>query len=138
MQSGLPLQITLGGPQASNGLTSGKAVNRPDRIAAIMYPKSVAQWFDPSAFASPAVGAWGNLERGAVRGPGRFNWNLALFKNLPITERWGSIELRVETFNTFNHVQFRSVSSSYSDKSFGQVTSAWDPRVFQFGVKLKF
>jgi hypothetical protein len=137
MQSGLPLFVGLSGPQGSNGLNLGSASNRPDQIGAISYPRTVAQWFNPTAFAAPTVGSWGNLEKGAVRGPGRHNWNLALFKNLVFHER-ASFELRIETFNTFNHVQFKDVSSIYSDSNFGQVTSAWDPRVFQFGAKLKF
>jgi hypothetical protein len=137
MQSCLPLSIGLGGPQGSNGLNVTGASNRPDRIGAISYPRTVAQWFNPAAFAAPAVGGWGNLEKGAVRGPGRHNWNLALFKNFAFHEQ-ASFELRIETFNTFNHVQFKGVSSIYSDSNFGQVTSAWDPRVFQFGAKLKF
>ena len=141
MQSGLPLNITLGGSQGSNGIPN--STNRPDLVGTISYPQTVQQWFNPAAFGKPAVGAWGSLGKGAVRGPGRHNWNISLFKNFVFNEARGSgLELRIETFNTFNHVQLGNqgggISTSYSASNFGQVTGAWDPRVFQFGMKLHF
>jgi Carboxypeptidase regulatory-like domain len=137
MQSGLPLNITLGGSQGSNGLANG--TNRPDVNGNVSYPQKVLQFFDTAAFSSPAPGAWGSLQKGAIRGPGRDNWNISLFKNFLLSESRNSrFELRIETFNTFNHTQFKDVSSSFSSSNFGQVTSTWDPRVFQLGGKLIF
>jgi Carboxypeptidase regulatory-like domain len=137
MQSGLPLNITLGGDQGSNGIPN--ATNLPDLTGTVSYPSNVKEWFNTSAFSTPAVGAWGNMGRNTVRGPGRDNWNISLFKNFVLSETRGSaIELRIESFNTFNHTQFRNVSTSFSAGDFGQVTSVWDPRVLQFGLKVKF
>jgi hypothetical protein len=137
MQSGLPLNITLGGSQSSNGLAN--ATNRPDVNGNVNYPQAVLQFFNTSAFSAPAPGAWGNLTKGMVRGPGRDNWNISLFKDFLLSESRNSrFELRIETFNTFNHTQFKDVSSSFSSSNFGQVTSTWDPRVFQLGGKLIF
>jgi hypothetical protein len=137
MESGLPLWITLGGSQGSNGLQN--ATNRPNVNGTIATPNTFAQWFSPSAFSVPALGAWGNLAVGAVRGPGRDNWDVSLFKDFILSESRGTrFELRIETFNTFNHTQFEDVSGSYSSSNFGQVTSVWDPRVFQLGAKFYF
>lgn len=137
MQSGLPLNINLGGSQGSNGVANG--TNRPDVSGNISYPQTVAEFFSTSAFSLPASGTWGNLKSGAVRGPGRNNWNLSLFKSFLLSESRGSrFELRVETFNTWNHTQFKDVSTSFSSSNFGQVTGVWDPRVFQLGAKLIF
>jgi hypothetical protein len=136
METGIPLNITLGGSQGSNGLAQG--TNRPDKVGDIAYPDTVSQWFNPAAFAKPAVGAWGNLEHNALRQPGRNNWNLSLFKNFVFDERGDRLEFRAESFNTWNHTQFHNVSSSYSSSNFGAVTSTWDPRVFQLGMKLVF
>ncbi len=136
MESGLPLNVTLGGSQGSNGLANG--TNRPDVNSQISYPQTINAWFDPSAFSSPAVGQWGNLQRGQIRGPGRQNWNLSLFKSFQFNERGSRLEFRAESFNTWNHTQFRDVSTTYTASNFGQVTSVWDPRVFQLGMKLIF
>jgi hypothetical protein len=137
MESGLPLNITLGGSQGSNGIAN--ATNRPNENGSISYPQSSGEWFNTSVFSTPAVGAWGDLKKGAVRGPGRDNWNLSLFKNFLLSESRGSrFELRVETFNTWNHTQYRGIDESFSSGTFGHVVSVWDPRVFQLGGKLIF
>ena len=137
METGQPLGISLGGPQGSNGLPN--ATNRPDLAGSISYPQSVQQWFNPGAFAKPAIGQWGNLKKGAVRGPGRDNWNISLFKSFLLSESRGSrLEFRAESFNAFNHTQFNGVSTTFSNSNFGQVTSVFDPRVFQLGMKFLF
>jgi 3D (Asp-Asp-Asp) domain-containing protein len=88
------------------------------------------------------------LGHNALRGPGRDNWNIALFKNFVLSEARGSrIEFRVETFNTWNHTQWNAVSTSFNGykagtstptNNFGQVTSAFDPRIFQLGLKVYY
>lgn len=137
METGLPLNITLNGSQGSNGLDN--ATNRPNFSGNVSYPGTIAAFFNTSGFATPAVGSWGTLTKGAVRGPGRNNWNLSLFKSFLFSESRGSrFELRVETFNTWNHTEFKDVSTGFGSSNFGQVTSTWDPRVFQLGAKLVF
>ena len=85
------------------------------------------------------VGQWGNLGYDALTGPGRFNVNLSLFKSFVLSEKRGSrLELRAESFNIFNHTQFQNVSTTLNNTNFGQVTSAFDPRVFQLGMKAYF
>ncbi len=137
-ESGLPLFITLGGSQGSNGLPN--ATNRPNIAAGgISYPQAVNEWFNPAALSVPALGEWGDLGKNLLRGPGRDNWNLSLFKTFVFSEARGSaLQLRFESFNTFNHTQFNNVSTSYSASNFGQVTSTYDPRVFQLAAKIFF
>jgi hypothetical protein len=136
-ETGTPMNISLGGTAGGNGLPS--ATNRPDLSGSISYPKTEGEWMNTSAFAAPALGAWGSLGYDAVYGPGRDNWNLSLFKSFSISETRGSrLEFRFETFNTFNHVQWSSVDSGFSSGTFGRVTGAFDPRVLQLGLKLYF
>ena len=136
-ESGVPLNITLGGAQGSNGLAS--ATNRPDVNGSVGMPQTVNAWFNTGAFSLPAVGQWGNLGKNAVYGPGRDNWNLSLFKSFLFSEARGSrLEFRFEMFNAFNHTQFQNVSSTFTSSNFGAVTSTWDPRTMQLGLKLYF
>ena len=143
-ESGLPINVGISGARSVNGLPN--ATNRPDLSGSISYPHTVSttleqsiQWISPSAFSLPTLGGWGNLGYDAARGPGRDNWDLSLFKNFIFSENRGSkFELRVETFNTWNHTEFNAVSSRFGASNFGQVTSAFDPRVFQLGGKLYF
>jgi hypothetical protein len=146
-QSGAPLNIDVNGENVAS-LFAGDVSNRPDLVAPISYPKTVNQWFNPASFAAPAAGQWGDLGYGTVRGPGRNNWNLALFKQFVISEERGSrVEFRAESFNTWNHTQFggagqggpgqgQGISTAFGASNFGAVTSAFDPRVFQLGLKL--
>ena len=138
IQSGFPLNITLGGKQGSNGLAN--STNRPDFNGQLTYVKSADRWFTTSGFSTPALGAWGNLTKGAIRGPGRNNWNMSLFKSFLISEAHNSrFEFRFETFNTFNHTQFSSVGTSFSNQGqFGTPTGVYDPRTLQLGARLIF
>ena len=45
------------------------------------------------------------------RGPGIENWDLSLLKNFTLYERL-HVQLRVATFNTFNHTQFTTVNTA--------------------------
>jgi hypothetical protein len=137
ISSGLPINPQLTGGQSGNGLPN--ATNRPNVVGHVSYPHTVGEWFDRSAFVNPAVGDFGDAGHNSLRGPGRDNWNLSLFKSFVFSETRGSrLELRVESFNTWNHTEFDQVSNALGSSNFGQVTSAFDPRVFQLGAKIYF
>jgi hypothetical protein len=144
METGLPLGINLGGLQDTNGIPN--AHNRPDVIGSVSYPHTFGSWFGNTlngsckgALCTPALGAWGSLPRDVIYGPGRQNWNISVFKSFLIREERGSrFELRFESFNTFNHTQYRNVGTTFSGSDFGQITTVWDPRVLQLGAKLYF
>jgi hypothetical protein len=145
MESGLPINVNLtGAAQNFNGTIGGN--NRPNLTGSIAYPNSQVagvnqgiQYFDPTAFTAPTAGTYGTLGHNALRGPGRDNWNISLFKNFNLSESRGSrLELRVETFNTWNHTQFNGVDTGLGDSRFGRFTSAFDPRILQLGAKIYF
>jgi hypothetical protein len=150
MESGLPLNLGVSGTTVC-GAISGNCFVRPNLVGPISYPKTTTtltsglgtlQWFNPNSFAPNdlpglPVATYGNLTQNALWGPGRDNWNLALFKTFGFTERL-HLELRFESYNTFNHPQMNAVDVTVGDPNFGKVTSAYDPRVFQLGAKLLF
>jgi hypothetical protein len=124
----------------------GGTTNRPNLIASGKGPKTQKAWFNTAAFAAP-VAPWnggtnegfGSAGKDAVVGPGLFNWNLSLFKSVPLTSHEGPrLEIRFESFNTFNHTEFNAIDTGFTDTTFGQTTSTYDPRVFQFGGKFLF
>jgi hypothetical protein len=143
VESGLPVNLT-----ADTGVSSflGSGANsRPDLTGKISYARAVLpgnqkiQYFDPTAFTAPGKGTWGNLGHNALRGPGRDNWDLSVFKSFTFSEARGSrLELRLETFNTWNHTQFQNVDTSQNDARFGQFTSAYGARILQLGGKVYF
>ncbi|HEX4486461.1 MAG TPA: hypothetical protein VH088_09365, partial [Terriglobales bacterium] len=137
--SGNALNITQGGRGNNISNVLPNTNNRPDINGSISYPKTVNQWFNTSVFSDPAAGTFGNTPFDVLRAPGRQNWNLALFKSFVISESRGTrFELRAESFNTFNHTEFKDVSTTFSNGNFGAITSAHDPREIQLGAKLIF
>ncbi len=111
--------------------------------------KSWQQYFNPLAFARPADGTMGTLGRNVFRGPGINQWDISVFKNINITENV-RFQLRLETFNTFNHTQFAGINTGLSlttpgpvtsltaAGNTGQVNSTRDPRNVQIGAKFYF
>ena len=139
MESGLPLNVTVGGSNSVCNIPLGTCTNRPNLTGTVSYPQTATQWFTTNAFGTPAAGTWGNLGFDALRGPGRDNWNLSFFKNFVFSESRGSMfQFRADAFNVWNHTQFRGVDTGTTSSTFGQVTSTFDPRVFQLGAKLIF
>jgi hypothetical protein len=99
-------------------------------------------YFNTSLFSMNALGTPGNASRRFFYGPGIDNYDMALTKNLPLTES-KSLLFRVETFNTFNHAQFYGPSSvdgniSNLGTTFGHVVSAAPARVMQLAAKFIF
>jgi hypothetical protein len=74
------------------------------------------------------------------RVPGTNNLTASLFKQFPLGFREGAMaEVRLETFNTLNRVQFAGPDTAFPDPNFGKITAqANSPRQVQLGVKLYF
>ena len=100
--------------------------------------RSIAQWFNPAAFATPAPFLYGNSARNMLFGPGYFDWDVGIFKNTALTERT-TLEFRAEFFNFPNHANFGLPASNISvPATVGRINSAGDPRTIQFGMRLRF
>jgi hypothetical protein len=115
------------------------------------FHKGTKEWFNTSVFSQPPAGVFGNSGRNILTEPGISNWDMGLVKYFPITER-AKFQLRVETFNTFNHTQWgvdpatqggsgpgtSAEVTNVNAGNFGAITSARPPRVIQFGGKITF
>jgi Carboxypeptidase regulatory-like domain len=107
-------------------------------------PRSSAtqQWVNPAAFSVPAAGTQGTANRNPFYGPGLNYWDMALEKGVRFTETM-KLELRFETFDSFNHANFANPNNSLSPV-FGQVASVQAistlgvGRVVQLGAKIYF
>jgi hypothetical protein len=138
-ETGYPLTPTLTFDNLGLG---GGATARPDLISSPGGPQTLNEWFNTAAFVAPPPLSFGNAARGSIVAPGRNNWNLSLFKvfrmPLPGTKEGGHLDFHVDTFNTFNHTQFHDVDTGFGGQNFGKVTSTYDPRVIELGVKFLF
>jgi Carboxypeptidase regulatory-like domain len=101
-------------------------------------------WINPAAFSIPATGAGiGNASRNPFYGPGISNWDISLLKDVHITES-KYFEIRVESYNAFNHAQFAAPDGDVNSGTFGRIfgvqngSTNGDGRVFQLGGKFYF
>jgi len=152
--------------------TGGQINARPNILCD---PMKGASGSDPSGtpfvintacFGLPSFGQVGNSPRNGVRMPSIFNNDIALFKNIHIGEK-REIQLRWETYNIFNHANFRDIDGALqygiaqvnpggtgtacntttnicsavvrqTRTTFGTPTSARAPRVMQASIRLNF
>ncbi len=120
-----------------------KAGTDPATMGAIYFSPSNFEWDSLNnlngRYLVPTVAqrTYGTLGRHAFRGPGRGNFDIAIAKNTNITERVG-LEFRTEFFNAFNSVQFDNPDTNPNSSLFGEITTTYDPRIIQFGLRLTF
>ena len=113
-----------------------------------IYPsdQNTSHWINTSSFALPALGTYGNLGLNNIKGPGVFQFNMALSRTFAIQER-KTIQVRADFFNLPNHLNPSVPTGSRSSSTFGQILSdisgnngldAGDPRIIQFAMKFVF
>jgi hypothetical protein len=161
--TGAPVAIntytpTAGSTDISGGFTaSGPATT----TSALLNPLNVtcAANFGGGAFrtqshlntacvAEPALGTLGDASlKYLFTGAGTANWNLSLFKVFRLGAKESrNLELRWETYNTFNHVNFTSIDTAarfnaagvQTNPTFGTYTADAAPRRMVLAAKLRF
>jgi Carboxypeptidase regulatory-like domain/TonB dependent receptor len=103
------------------------------------FDQTLDAWFDISAFAQPAARSYGTCGANTLRGPGFKSMNLSFFRSIPLPDE-RRLELRIETFNLFNWVNYGFPGSSVANlNAMGRITtSLGDPREIQLAVKFYF
>ena len=89
-RTGFPVNVLVNRSAASvpDGNTTDQ---RPDLVPGVSLTppggKSIGQWINPAAFATPANGTFGNAPRDIARGPGAWQIDLGVNKRIPLSER---------------------------------------------------
>ncbi len=108
---------------------------------------SPGYWFNPADFATaatnplgapvPPLGQFNNgTQRTICCGPGLEDWDFSVHKKISFGES-KYVQFRAEIFNVFNRTNYSNPDGHFSDgpTEFGKITSAGDPRLFQFALK---
>ncbi len=140
--SGTPLNVTSG---IDNSLT-GQGLDRPNLInpQGVYTNKKITAaasgnrfFINSSAFTQNATGTFGNLGRNAFRQPKYYDVDASITRTFPLYERL-ALNMRLEAFNLMNHPNFNGFTTALNSSTFGQATSAQDPRIFQAAAKITF
>ena len=106
-----------------------------------LYGVNTNYWFDPASFADPTVlfgkSSFGNVGRNILSGPGFFNLDAALFRNIRLTERF-NLQFRTDWYSATNTPHFNNPSVTLGNSSFARVTGAGGSRAIDLGLKLTF
>jgi hypothetical protein len=152
MQSGLPINVTTGVDISQTiGSSNGGILERPNLVLPNAYSDSPnpIQYLNRAAFQNATVGTFGNLGRDALNAPGAIHFDVSLTRTFRITERW-QLTPRAEAFNIINHANLPPPVLLLNNSQFGLITnstqtsmatvgtSAGDPRILQFALKLVF
>ena len=152
-RTGFPVNVLMPGSYTAPNGASG--TERPDLVPGVSLTppagKTVAEWINPAAFATPA-GEFGTAPRNLLRGPGTWQVDLGVGKHISLTER-ASLEFRSEIFNIFNHPQLGPPQSTFNPSNttgFGSIISTVNtttptspvgsgtPREIQFALRFSF
>ena len=149
VSSGFPITMINNGDNSligtnPNGINNS-SIDEPDYSGAPLHlnhnPRSNGNtYFDAGDFSMNPLGTPGTARRRFFYGPGAANYDMAVVKNLRLTES-KALLFRVEAFNVFNHTQFigpTSVDGDIGSSTFGNAISAAPARVLQAALKLNF
>lgn len=145
-RTGTPFTVSIS--RTATTVPSGQTQNqRADYLGGDAYASSKGPdlGLNPAAFALPANGTFGNSGRNRFRGPGLWQADVGLSKNIRLTERF-HLNFRTEAFNLFNRAQFGNPVSARNNSTFGRIlttandgaTGAGTSRQLQFMLRLNF
>jgi hypothetical protein len=161
--SGFPIFVVDSANGSGSGFlnNNGSSLTRPDQVGdpnqagtvsanptcvAPAKVHTVANWFNPCAFAFPAAGELGTASRAPLSGPDFVNTDFSIIKQFALPREGMSLNFRAEIFNLFNHAQFATPNSNGSlgtpdinASGFGGISATVNnPRLVQFALKLTF
>src|SRR5258706_349295 len=138
-QSGFPFTISVFGDTANAGTLLGENPIRANYTGQPIFgpgTHTAASWFNTAAFATPAAFTFGNVGRNTIYGPGRQTLDLALQREVALTEKM-KLQIRAEAFNALNHTNLGTPNRFVNTPQFGTITEAATPgREIQLGLRL--
>jgi hypothetical protein len=149
LQTGDPLTVTAGYDRSLTGLGHDRADYVPSQPVRSLTTCNGAvnciSWVNPAAFSAPKSaggsyigdGTFGDVGKGALRGPGSIGFDVGMSKNFTLRESL-KLQFRGEFFNATNHANPNDPVTMLNSAQFGRITGVGAPRVGQLALKLTF
>jgi hypothetical protein len=94
-------------------------------------------YLNPTAYAAPAPGTWGDAGRNSVRGPSQFSMNAGITRTFPWGARY-NLDWRIDATNVLNRVTYAGVYTLISSPQFGLPLTTNQMRKIQTTMRLRF
>ncbi len=139
----VPIRWGTGLPENPNyvgGLLGGTAFSgplRPDFTDAPLYAASAGLSLNPAAFAKPAPGMFGDAGKDSITGPDQFSLGASMQRTFRVSDRV-TLNLRVDSTNTLNHVVFGSYVVNFPSSQLGVATNANNMRSMTTTAQFRF
>jgi hypothetical protein len=141
LQTGIPLALsTTDTSQSGNGGVLRPNNNGTSAKLSGSTESRLGAYFRTDVFSQPALYTFGNTARTLpdVRGPGLRNLDFAIFKDVPIKERY-HVQVRGEAFNLTNTPEFDNPATNLQSPTFGQILAQRNqPRQIQISLRFLF
>ena len=142
IEGGRPFTVTVNGTPSNSGQTDRANIvagKNPNGVPA--GGRTVAHFFDTTAFAANAPYTYGNEQRNSIIGPNYREHDFALSKTgtmFSLKDQPVNLQFRWDVFNSFNHHNFQYPGATLGTGTFGKLTAANDPRQMQVALKVIF
>lgn len=138
LQSGPPMTPQFSGDIGQMGTNQAL---RPDLVCNPNLERgqqTVDRFFNTSCLVQQNPIRYGTSGRSVITGPGTIGIDLSVRKHFTFhSEKW-RLQFRSEFFNAVNHANWNPPGKLLGNSGLGRITSARDPRIIQFGLKLAF
>ncbi|HWB98262.1 MAG TPA: hypothetical protein VG672_16230, partial [Bryobacteraceae bacterium] len=119
--SGNPLTARVLGNQSNTGGSGAVGSGRADATGEDV--TAGGGFFNPGAFAIPPSGRYGNAARNTIPGPSSVALNLSFGRSFQLHDSRRRVELRVDSTNVLNHVNYTSVATIVNATNYGLPTA---------------
>ena len=132
--SGLPETPIYGlFPVPGTGVTG---TIRPDLTGAPLDAAPPGLHLDPSAYAAPASGQWGDAGRDSITGPAEFSLDASILRTFRLERFY--LDFGINSTNLLNHPTFASWNATLDNAQFGLPVAANAMRSLQSTLRLRF
>jgi hypothetical protein len=143
-----------GGGDGARVVVAGNANNGPKKWGEYfdtgVVQRPTTSYYDAGTGQVVPTDGYTSLEGIQIYPPSHWDFQTALFKDFKVRERF-AVQLRLETYNTFNNPEFDSVdtaakfapfsasgTSTQINSTFGQINGTASPRTLQLAARIQF
>jgi hypothetical protein len=133
--SGLPETPIVGGAMVAGAANLGTI--RANYVGGPVHLNSPGVFLNPTAFAAPAAGQWGNARRDSITGPNQLSLNATMQRTFRLSKRL-NLSAQLDATNVLNHVVYSGWNTTVGSPQFGAPAGTNGMRTMQITMRLRY